>query len=150
MSNLKDTKPSSAEDKPAGFNKWNLLRYAIALAVGLLIALVVLLAKSVFTQTEATAVMRIMSDAFFLSGVILTAAGLLLFVSAGGAFDMIAYGFRMLFVILRRDLSKRKYKDYYEYRQARQGKKRSIAYLLIVGLFLLALAALFLILFYQV
>ena len=150
MSNLKDTKPSSAEDKPEGFNKWNLLRYGIALAVGLLIAFIVLLVKSVFTQTEATAVMRILSDAFFFSGVLLTAAGLLLFVSAGGAFDMIAYGFRMLFVMLRRDLSKRKYKDYYEYRQARQGKKRSIAYLLFVGLFLLALAVLFLILFYQV
>lgn len=150
MPNSNDTKPSSAESKSEGFNKWNLLRYAIALAVGLLIALIFMLAKSVFSQTDKTTVMRILSDAFFLSGVLLTAAGLLVFVSAGGAFDMLAYGFRMLFVMLRRDLSKRKYKDYYEYRQARQQKKRSIAYLLIVGLFMLALAVLFLILFYNV
>ncbi len=149
MSNLKDIKPKS-ENEPDGFNKWNLLRYGIAVAVGLLIALIVLLAKSVFTQTNVTEIMRILSDAFFLSGVILTAAGLLVFVSAGGAFDMIAYGFRMLFVMLRRDLSKRKYKDYYEYRQARQEKKRSIAYLLVVGLVMLAVAVIFLILFYNI
>ncbi len=150
MPNLKDTKQNSAESKPEGFNKWNLLRYAIALAVGLLIAFVFMLAKSIFSETDKVAIMRILSDAFFLSGVLLTAAGLLLFASAGGAFDMLAYGFRMLFVMLRRDLSKRKYKDYYEYRQARQEKKRSIAYMLIVGLFMLALAALFLILFHNV
>lgn len=149
MSNLKDTKPKS-ENEPDGFNKWNLLRYGVALAVGLLIALIVLLAKSVFTQTDVTEIIRILSDAFFISGVVLTAAGLLVFVSAGGAFDMIAYGFRMLFVMLRRDLSKRKYKDYYEYRQARQEKKRSIAYLLIVGIAMLAVAVVFLILFYNV
>lgn len=128
----------------------NILRYLIASAAGLLIALIVILVKSVFSMTDYREIMRALSDAFFVAGVLLTAAGIVLVASNGGVFTMISYGVRLMFsVMFIRDMNKRKYKDYYEYKVAREEKKISFAYLLFVGLAHLAIAAIFLVLFYS-
>ena len=92
---------------------------------------------------------RILSDSFFVSGVLLTGAGLLLFVSNNGMFDMLSYGITTFFVARKKNVKERKYKDYYEYKQAKSEKKRSCAYLLIVGLTFIAIAALCLIGYYN-
>ncbi|MGN1104469.1 MAG: DUF3899 domain-containing protein [Candidatus Coproplasma sp.] len=126
----------------------NFLRYAITSLTGLLIAFLIAYFKGVFSQTEVTEVMRILCDAAFVPGVIIGAVGLLVLVSAGGVFDMLAYGVRSLFVVFLRNPAKRKYKDYYEYRQAQKGKKRSFAYLTIVGGVFILIAVIFLVLFY--
>ena len=128
----------------------NLLRYAITSLLGLLIAFLIAYFKGVFMQTEAKEVMRILSDAAFVPGVIIEGVGLLVLVSAGGVFDMLAYGVRSLFVVFLRNPANRKYKDYYEYRQAQKGKKRSFAYLAIVGGVFILIAIIFLVLFYSI
>lgn len=127
----------------------NFLRYAITSLTGLLIAFLIAYFKEVFSQTEITEVMRILCDAAFVPGIIIEGVGLLVLVSAGGVFDMLAYGVRSLFVVFLRNPLNRKYKDYYEYRQAQKGKKRSFAYLAIVGGAFILIAAIFLILFYK-
>ena len=128
----------------------NALRYLIAAGAGLVIAFVIMLAQGIFSQTDEQDVMRILSDAFFASGVLLAGAGLILVASNGGLFDMFGYAAVLFFNLFRRDVTKRKYKDFYEYREAKKEKKRSTAYLLLVGVGLIAVAAVFLIFYYNV
>ena len=125
--------------------KPNALRYLISTAVGLVLAFVIMLAQNIFGQEKGSDVFRILSDSFFVSGVLLTGAGLLLFVSNNGMFDMLSYGITTFFVARKKNVKERKYKDYYEYKQAKSEKKRSCAYLLIVGLAFISIAALCLI-----
>ena len=121
------------------------LPYLITTAVGAVIAIVIIFAKGIVNQTDTVAVMQILSDAFFVPGVILAGVGLLVFASNGGVFDMLAYGTLLFFNLFRKDMSKRKYKDYYEYRQAKKEKKRGFAFMLLVGLAFIAVSAIFII-----
>lgn len=129
--------------------KKTLLRYGITFAVGLLLAFCAMLAQGIFSQTETVAVMKILCNAFFASGVVIACVGLLVVATEGGAFDMLAYAVVLIFDGLRRDVTKRKYKDFYEYKQAKKEKKRSFAYLLIVGLIFIAISLIFLIPYYN-
>lgn len=129
--------------------KPNLLRYLISAAVGLALSCVIMLTQNIFGQTRGSEVFRIMSDSFFAVGVLLAGVGLLLFVSNNGMFDMLAYGITTFFVARKKNVKDRKYKDYYEYKQAKSEKKRSCAYLLLVGLAFIGIAALCLIGYYN-
>ena len=126
------------------------LPYIITAAIGLLITVIILCAKDVWHQTNSQVVMQILSDAFFAPGVILAGVGLIIFASNGGAFDMLAYAVRLFFDLFRRDLNTRKYKDFYEYRQAKKDKKRDMGFMLIVGLAMIAIAAVFIIVYDRV
>ena len=127
----------------------NILRYVISISVGAAIALLVMSSKGIFASADVKDTMRILSDSFFVSGVCLSSVGAILFVSNGGLFDIFGFSMRMLFGALKRNVRERKYKDFYEYREAKKEKKRSVAYLLIVGLFFIAAAAVCLWLFYK-
>lgn len=129
--------------------KSTVLQYVISVLVGVCISVGVMSARNVFTEDDPTQVMAILSDGFFVAGVVLSCVGLIIFVGNGGVFDMLSYSVILFFSLFRKNLE-RKYKDFYEYREAKKGKKRSLAFLLIVGLFYIALAALFLILYYTI
>lgn len=124
------------------------MRYTISAAVGLLIMFFILCAKSVFTLTCAYGVMVALCDAFFVSGVLLSCAGLLLVCSNGGTFDMLVYGVQLLFVNIRRNPAERKYKDFAEYRKVKSVKKHNVGYLLLVGVIMICISILFLVLSY--
>ncbi len=128
----------------------NLLRYLIAVAAGAVLAFTVMAARGIFAEDRTQEIMRLLSDAFFVSGVVLAAVGGILFASNGGLFDMFGFAALLFFGLFKRNVSERKYKDFYEYREAKKGKKRSVAYLLLVGIGYIALAALFLLLYYKV
>ena len=130
--------------------KKNILRYSIASAVGLALAFVILCFKNIFSQTDAVKVFQILCDAFFVTGICFACIGVIMLAGNGGAFDMLGYAFVMLFDALRKDISKRKYKDFYEYRQAKKEKKRNVLYMFVVGGAFIAISVIFLILFYQV
>lgn len=125
------------------------LKYLITFAVGLAAAFAVALIGGIFSLTETSGICRVLSDACFVPGFLILAVGLLQVASRGGTFDMLAYGFISIFDALRRDVSKRKYKNFYEYRRARQEKKPSSAHLITVGLVFIALAIVFLVLYYK-
>ena len=103
--------------------KKNILRYSIASAVGLALAFVILCFKNIFSQTDAVKVFQILCDAFFVTGICFACIGVIMLAGNGGAFDMLGYAFVMLFDALRKDISKRKYKDFYEYRQVKRKKR---------------------------
>lgn len=130
--------------------KANALRYGIAAAVGALIALITMSVQGIFSGPPLYEVLRILSDSFFIAGVLLACSGLILVASNGGAFDMLGYAFILIFDLFRRDISTRKYKNFYEYRKSKEGKKRSTLYLLIVGLAYVAVSACFLGAYYGV
>lgn len=125
------------------------LPYIVSAIVGVAIFITIICVKGIWNESETHNVMSILSDACFVPGVILAGVGLLIFASNGGAFDMLAYAFIKIFDLFRRDYSARKYKDFYEYREAKKDKKRGMAFMLIVGLVFIALAAIFLIVYYQ-
>lgn len=120
------------------------IKYLITVGVLAVIAVLVAWARGAFgpiSQTELAELkitelqcrMRQWSDAFFVSGVLGLGFGLIIVASNGGAFDMIAYGFRALFSVFKKDPVDRKYATFYDYRKAREKKKRSFWYLVIVG-----------------
>ncbi len=120
-------------------------QYLIALGVGLLLAFIAMLSMGIFAETDSTRILITLNDAFFVSGMCLICVGGLIFVSDEGVFRMLSYSISLFFQIRFRDIKRRKHKDFYEYKKAKDEKKHSCAHFLIVGLSFLAVAFLLLI-----
>ncbi len=123
--------------------------YFVSAVVGMVVFTIIVCTKKIWNYNDGKQVLRILSDAFFVPGVILAGVGLLIFASNGGAFDMLSYAFIRFFDLFRRDVRNKKYKDFYEYREAKKDKKRGMAFMLIVGVIFIALAGIMLIAYYQ-
>lgn len=115
------------------------LKYFITLLCGFAASMLIFLVKDIFSQTEAVNVFHILCDGFFAVGIVITAAGLLIFSSNEGSFDAIVYGVGSFIDMFRRT-SKRKYETLYDYRESRSEKKVKFGFLLICGLFFILLA----------
>lgn len=126
-------------------------KYVTAAGIGGIIFLVAAISRGAFGFAETKEVVRVLSDSAFLSGVLLTGAGLLLFCADGGLFDMFAYGAVLLVCTFKRNVRDRKYRDFYEYREAKkENRKGGFGFLLLTGIFFLALATIFLALYYRI
>ncbi len=125
------------------------LPYIIASVIGIIIFIIIICTKTIWNAQGAKEIMQILSDAFFVPGVLLAGVGLIIFASNGGAFDMLSYAVIRIFDLFRKDAKNKKYKDYYEYREAKKEKKRNMGFLLIVGIVFIVLAVIFLIIYYQ-
>ena len=123
--------------------------YVVSAVVGMVVFTIIVCTKKIWNYDDGKQVLRILSDAFFVPGVILAGVGLLIFASNGGAFDMLSYAFIRFFDLFRRDVRNKKYKDFYEYREAKKDKKRGMAFMPIVGVIFIALAGIMLIAYYQ-
>ncbi len=93
------------------------VRYAVALALNIIIALAVLSVRGFDLKIYYV-------DALSAAGAVSVFFGLLLWVAAAGAFDMIGYGFSVLG-------GKRKYRDLYEYTVGKKEKRsrRNMTYM---------------------
>ena len=123
--------------------------YLITLVVGLVIAFLIILSEDVFTQTDKKELYESLCDAFFVPGVLIGGFGLLVFASNEGAFDMLTFGMRKFFSLFKKDLSAYRDETFYEYKMAREGSEKPMAFMLIVGLVLIAISMIFLIMYYQ-
>lgn len=121
--------------------KW--LQYIIISVVSLLIVLCVLFMQDAF-QHSGKELLKNLCDAFFTAGVVTLGLGLLIWASDKGTFDMIAFGVIKFVDLFKKDLTKVKYRTFYDYRQAQQGKKHTCIAYLIVGSALMAISILFL------
>ena len=108
-------------------------RYLITAGVGLLIVLLVVLMKNGFEEQDVEIAMQIWCDAFFVSGVFLTCGGLIVVASNGGVFDMLGYAVSLLWYTFKSSKVERKYKTFYDYREARKDRKRSVSFVLVVA-----------------
>ncbi|MCM1289864.1 MAG: DUF3899 domain-containing protein [Corallococcus sp.] len=122
------------------------LYYLIPFLICAIIVVVFLAAQGSYSKTGKGLVVDV-CNAFTLSGAMMTGVGLLVFVTNGGAFDMLAFGFIKLVDIFKKDLTKVKYRTFYDYRQAKSEKKRSFLHLLLIGLVYLAVALVLLIVY---
>ena len=114
-------------------------KYLITLFIGFSIAGLIIWSKDIFAYTEAVRIFHILCDAFFTAGVLITSAGLLVFSSNEGTFDMIVYGVSTFWGMVR-NKANRKYETFYDYRASREDKKIKFGFLLICGIFFLAVS----------
>ena len=119
------------------------LPYIISAVVGIAIFVIVICVQQIWNAADTAQTMQILSDACFVPGVLLAGIGLIIFASNGGAFDMLAYAVIRFFDLFRRDVRNKKYKDFYEYREAKKGKKRGMAFMIIVGAVFIVFALIF-------
>lgn len=124
-----------------------LLPYLATIIVGVAITLLILNAKDVWHAQTTQIAMQILSDGFFVPGILLAGFGLIIFASAGGVFDMLGFSLYMLVNLFRRDINKRKYKDFYEYEQSKKDRKFNMGFMLWIGLAFILIALIFLILY---
>ncbi len=124
-------------------------KYLITVAMGLIIAFLALLPRDIFHLTAAVDIMKAFCDAFFVSGVLITCIGGLVFVSNGGVFDMLAYGMRTFFESFKKNVTDRKYRTYYDYKESKKDKKRNFGFLVVVGVAFIVISLVFLALYYK-
>lgn len=130
-------------------------RYVISVSVAVAFFFVIAYAVGLFTNTGNLGGKQLgawvcgkISDSFFIDAAIFLGAAGLLFCSRLGAYDTIAFGLRQAFGVMFKAPEHRKYKDLYEYKQAKNENRPEFKYLLWIGLALLALAVIALVVHY--
>ncbi len=117
--------------------KVTLTKYAICFGVEALIAFLVIWSKGFFTGSTAVNI-QILSDAFFVSGILMTLFAGMLYVSGEGA--LIGIGFVLRNVVLAFiPMGRAKHERYADYRERKlsEAKKRNDSCILVTGLFFL-------------
>ena len=118
--------------------------YTIAAAIGLGVSILIALSRGVFQEEAIDMVITIISDAFFIPGVLLICVGLIVYASNEGLFLALSYGFKVIgrtFTAKKEEkLMDEKYHEYY----ARQiEKKTKCKHFLIVGAVFVVISLIF-------
>ena len=121
--------------------KSKIAKYLITFTLGILLAFVIMALKDIFHSASVKDIFHILTDAFFVPGVLIACFGVLVIATNGGTFDMLAYGVMQFF---RKDPTNRKYKTFYDYKKAQEDKKIEFWYLIIVGAILIGISLIFL------
>lgn len=108
------------------------LKYLIPFLLCAIATILILVWRGAFVRSGKGLIIDL-CDAFSVPGAVMLGVGLLVFVTNGGAFDMLAFGVIKLFDLFKRDLTKVKYRTFYDYREAQKEKNRTFVNLLIVG-----------------
>ena len=130
--------------------KETLRNYAICVGIEIVIAFLVIWSKGFFAHSAAVNI-QILSDAFFVSGILMTLFAGMLYVSREGA--LIGIGFVLRNVVLAFiPMGREKHEKYADYRARKlsQAKKHSNRYLLVTGLIFLFIGIVFTAVWYVV
>ena len=114
-----------------------LIKYAVCFGVEALIAFLVIWSKGFFSDSTAVNI-QILSDAFFVPGILMTLLSGMLYVSGEGA--LIGIGFVLRNAVLAFiPMGRAKHERYADYRARKLGemKKRNYSCILVTGLFFL-------------
>lgn len=114
-------------------------KFFITMLIGLGAVALILWSKDILQQTAPVEIFHILTDAFFVVGTVITCAGLLVFSSNEGSFDMLVYGVKSFLDMFRKN-SMKKYDTFYDYRESRADKKLKFGFLLICGLMFLVIS----------
>lgn len=127
--------------------KSNLLKYGITIAVCIIMSLFYIILRD-FPQQELAENYRILCDSFTVPGVLALLSGALIAVTNEGALDGITYACGTAFKALLPG-GRLKTEKYYDYVQRKKEKRiKGYGFLFVVGGVWMALALLFMILFY--
>lgn len=128
----------------------NLIKYSISFGLGLIYAAIHCFSRDIGAM-EPVDIYRTLSDAFFVPGMFMGFAGLLVWVANEGALDGVSYvlgnAFRSLMFMGRRG----KVETYKEYVERRREKKTiGYSFLFVTGAVFLVVQTVFTALYYQV
>lgn len=130
-----------------------LTKYGISFGISLLLVYVFVAARVDFHNLSATAAVDwylILCDAFTIPGLIFLMLGCLMSLSSGGALDGVSYVLRNAFKMLIPG-GALKMERYYEYKERKRANRaKGYGFLYITGLVCMALALIFMFLFYRV
>lgn len=124
-----------------------LIKIYAPLSIGLVVFFAVLLSAGIFGADSAKAVLGMLSDGAFVSGVLLSGIAGLSFAASKGMYDVFGYGIGTLKSHF--DLKKNKRAEsLYDYKQKKDAERRGwLKETLFVGLGFLALAGIFLVVY---
>ena len=128
--------------------KTTLTKYAVCFGIEALIAFIVIWSKGFFTQSVAVNI-QILSDAFFVSGILMTLFACMLYVSGEGA--LIGIGFVLRNAVLTFiPMGRAKHEKYADYRERKlsKGKNQNTGCIIVTGLFLLVIGIIFTVIWY--
>lgn len=128
--------------------KVTLRNYAICVSIEVLIAFLVIWSKGFFTESVAVNI-QILSDAFFVSGILMTLFASMMYVSSEGA--LIGIGFVLRNVVLAFvPMGRARHERYADYRARKlsQAKKHSNHHILVTGLIFLFIGIVFTVVWY--
>ena len=118
-----------------------LTKYYASAAIGLVLVFAVALSAGLFSVEGAKDVVRILSDAFFVPGVLLSGAAGLSFAASKGFYDVFSYGIQTIKSHFEFKKDKRA-ESLYEFKERKNSEKRGwLKETLVVGLSCIALAA---------
>lgn len=123
-------------------------KYLITLAVGFLMAGLVMYSKDIFNQTELSEILHILTDSFSIPAVLITGFGGLIFVSNEGVFDGLAYGVTSFIDMFRKE-KKNQFRTFYDYKESKSERDMNFGYLLICGVLFIVIDAVMLMLYNQ-
>ena len=124
-------------------SKGTLIKYAVCFGIEALIAFLVIWSKGFFTDRIAVNI-QILSDAFFVSGILMTLFAGMLYISGEGG--LIGIGFVLRNVVLAFvPMGRAKHERYADYRARKLGsaKKSSNRYALVTGIIFLFIGIVF-------
>ena len=128
--------------------KVTLRNYGICVGIEVLIAFLVIWSKGFFTESAAVNI-QILSDAFFVSGILMTLFAGMMYVSSEGA--LIGIGFVLRNVVLAFvPMGRARHERYADYRARKlsQAKKHSNRHILVTGLIFLFIGIVFTVIWY--
>lgn len=122
------------------------LSYLLPSLLCALVAVLILVSRESFNASGITLILDL-CDAFAVPGIVMLCFGLLVWATNGGVFNMLAFGVIKLIDLFKKDLTKVKYRTYYDYQKSKSENKRPVLSYLIVGTIFTLIAVIFLILY---
>lgn len=116
------------------------IRFLVDSVIGLVVAVVVWWIEGLFQAETALDVLRILSDGFFVAGMLFLAMGGLKWTTNGGVMDGLGFTFKTGLARIRSDYETA-HMSFREYREARQEKATSPKSSLLAGTLHIAIAA---------
>lgn len=128
-----------------------IVKYVIAIAVGLLLSFYVMVANDFKNVTDEVVRLKLLADCFTVPGVVLIMVSAFCWLSSKGAMDFFGYALSGLFRRLLPGAQVKEPEKYYDYVMRKQeNRKGGYGFLAIVGLGFLLISIVFIVKFYQV
>ena len=114
-------------------------KYIISYLVAFVLSFAIFFFCDGFKQTDTKELLRVLNDSTFITAVMFTGFGLLIFASNEGTFDMLVYGMQS-FLMLFRSKANRRYESFADYRAQKAQEKVKNGIILVTGLTFLILS----------
>ncbi len=133
--------------KPVKKRAW--IKYAVAFLIGAVMAALILWSRGAFSAALTAQELELhLSDAFFITGVLIFAAGALVFVSRNGAFDIFTYSVKYMLSLFKKQEPGKSRESFYEYKERLAAKEKTpCLFLIVIGAAFLVAGAVFALMF---